>query len=201
VKNNLQIVISLLNSQSAYLNNEDALSAIRNSQHRMHAMSLIHQKLYQSDNLASIDMRWYICELVGYMQASFDTAQRIRFATETIPLQLDVAQAVPLGLILNEAISNAIKYAFPGKRKGQITIGLKTLLDGNFQLSITDDGVGLPDNFNLQESQSLGMSLMRGLAEQLDGVLTIVARDGLSIHITFSKREEIQTTETTQTRA
>lgn len=201
VKNNLQIVISLLNSQSAYLNNEDALNAIRNSQHRMYAMSLIHQKLYQSDNLATIDMQWYICELAGYMQASFDTGQQIRFAIDTTPLQLDVAQAVPLGLILNEAISNAIKYAFPDKRKGLINISLQPLYDGHFQLSITDNGVGLPANFNVHESQSLGMSLMRGLADQVDGTLTIIARDGLSIHITFSKREEIQTIEDAQTRA
>lgn len=117
VKNNLQIVISLLNTQSAYLDNEDALVAIRNSQNRMHAMSLIHQKLYQSDNLAEIDMKWYIKELVDYMIECFGTDNKIQFTLETEAIKLDVAQAVPLGLILNEAISNVIKYAFPADKK------------------------------------------------------------------------------------
>ena len=92
----------------------------------MHAMSLIHQKLYQSDNLACIDMHWYIQELVGYMRESFDTDKKIQFLLDTDKIELDVVQAVPLGLILNEAISNAIKYAFPVNGQGKIEITLRT---------------------------------------------------------------------------
>ena len=105
--------MSLLNSQSAYIDNEPALTAIHDSQHRVHAMSLIHQKLYNTENVSSIDMSSYIRELASYLRDSFNTGQRIRFEFDIAPLELDVSQAVPVGLILNEAVTNSIKYAFP----------------------------------------------------------------------------------------
>lgn len=187
VKNNLQIVISLLNTQSAYLENEDALLAIQNSQHRMHAMSLIHQKLYQTDNLSSINIAWYIQELASYLKDSFDNDNKIRFDLNTQSVELDVAQAVPLGLILNEAISNAIKYAFP-QQKGVIRIIFKETEENRFLLQITDNGIGLPEGFEPAELDSLGMNLMRGLAEQLDGTFEITTNNGVTITITFIKR-------------
>lgn len=191
VKNNLQIVISLLNTQSAYLNNEEALLAIRNSQHRMHAMSLIHQKLYQSNNVASIDMFWYISELVNYMQESFRTDDRIVFQLNTEKVDLDVAQAVPLGLILNEAISNAIKYAFPGNRNGAVQITLQKLSGNTYQLSIGDNGIGLPANFDPDNTDSLGMSLMLGLSEQLEGTFHVNNDNGVKIKIIFNKHQQL----------
>ncbi|GAA6772145.1 sensor histidine kinase [Flavobacterium sp. CGRL2] len=194
VKNNLQIVISLLNTQSAYLDNEDALLAIQNSQHRMHAMSLIHQKLYQSDNLANIDMSWYIFELISYMRECFDTDTKINFALETEKVYLDVAQAVPLGLIINEAINNAIKYAFPKDRKGKVTIELKNTGENNYKLVIADNGVGLPENFEETERNSLGMNLMMGLTDQIDGEFEMKNDSGLTIKITFTKNTEFEGT-------
>src|SRR6185369_16726337 len=95
VKNNLQIVMSLLNSQSAFIDNEPALTAIHDSQHRVHAMSLIHQKLYNADDVSSIDMSFYIRELVSYLSDSFDASQRVRFEFNIEPLEMDVSQAVP----------------------------------------------------------------------------------------------------------
>jgi two-component sensor histidine kinase/tetratricopeptide (TPR) repeat protein len=187
VKNNLQIVISLLNTQSAYLDNEDALMAIQNSQHRMHAMSLIHQKLYQSGNVARIDMSWYIYELVNYLRECFDSNRRMNFILDTEKVELDVAQAVPLGLILNEAISNAIKYAFPSNNKGVVTITLKNLEESTYQLVIADDGIGLPDGFELENRDSLGMNLMIGLSDQLDGTFKVKNHNGLHVIITFVK--------------
>jgi len=185
VKNNLQIVISLLNSQSIYLDNQDAIDAIRNSQHRMHAMSLIHQKLYQTDNLATIDMNWYIKELVAYMRESFPTETSITFQLQIAPLELDVAQAVPLGLILNEAVSNAIKYAFKGRQQGIISITLITLDDAHRELCIFDNGNGLPQQLNMEETTTLGMSLMRGLSEQLDGTFEVKNQQGTIIRVVF----------------
>lgn len=185
VKNNLQIVISLLNSQSIYLDNQDAIDAIRNSQHRMHAMSLIHQKLYQTDNLATIDMSWYIRELVAYMRESFPTETAITFQLQIAPLELDVAQAVPLGLILNEAVSNAIKYAFKGRQEGIISITLITIDDLRRELCIFDNGNGLPLQWNTEENSTLGMSLMRGLSEQLDGTFEVKSRQGTIIRVIF----------------
>jgi len=191
VKNNLQIVISLLNTQSAYLDNKDALLAIQNSQHRMHAMSLIHQKLYQSENLAYIDISWYIYELVNYLKESFDMDRKISYTLDTEKLELDVAQAVPLGLILNEAVSNAIKYAFPDKKKGNIFISLKNIEGCCYQLIIADDGVGLPEGFDLANSESLGMNLMMGLSDQLDGSFKTENNNGLKITIEFIKKNQL----------
>ena len=185
VKNNLQIVISLLNTQSAYLNNDDALQAIKNSQHRMHAMSLIHQKLYQSENLSTIDMSWYIHELVNYLRDCLDPEQKISFELDTDKADLDVSHAVPLGLILNESISNALKYAFPSDKKGLVKISFKKSNDINFELIIKDDGVGLPEGFDYKNTDSLGMSLMTGLSNQLDGNFELKNNNGLTVVVTF----------------
>ncbi|MBO9729837.1 MAG: tetratricopeptide repeat protein [Chitinophaga sp.] len=185
VKNNLQIIISLLNSQSQYLENEDAIAAIRNSQNRMYAMSLIHQRLYSTDNLGAIDMNWYINELVGFMQDSFDTSRNLIFDIDSDALMLDVAQAIPLGLILNEAVSNSIKYAFPEDRKGTVTIIFNKDSYGYCALSIADNGVGF-GRAKPEESTSLGMSLMKGLAEQLNGTFHLKSNeDGVLIQVRF----------------
>ena len=192
VKNNLQIVISLLNTQSAFLENEDALSAIKNSQHRMHAMSLIHQRLYQTDNIGTIDVISYIRELVDYLKQSFGNDQQIDYNLELIPMKLDVAEAVPLGLILNEAICNSIKYAFqPGKR-GVIKVSLKAIGPDRYLLEIADNGIGLPEGFDAMASNSLGMSLMQGLTDQLGGDLIIDGDKGLSISIEFTQTDRIK---------
>jgi two-component sensor histidine kinase/tetratricopeptide (TPR) repeat protein len=185
VKNNLQIVMSLLNTQSAYLSSDDAIRAVRDSQQRMYAMSLIHQRLYQADNISSIDIRWYVRELVEYMKDCYSSERGIQFDLDIDSIQLDIAQSVPLGLILNESISNAMKYAFPGVRKGKIFITLKNLKDNNCLLFVADNGVGLPDGFDPFNTDSLGMSLLQGLSEQLGGQLQVQSEHGLSLMINF----------------
>ncbi|PZU87289.1 MAG: hypothetical protein DI529_07265 [Chryseobacterium sp.] len=192
VKNNLQIVISLLNTQSAYLENKDALMAIQNSQHRMHAMSLIHQKLYQSDNLSTIDMSWYIHELINYIQECYSAEKSIKFDLDIDTIYLDVAQAVPMGLIINEAVNNTVKYAFPGKTGGEVLVSFKISGSNLYQLIISDNGVGLPKDFNLDETESLGMNLMRGLTDQIDGIFLLENQNGLKITIAFAKNTEIE---------
>ncbi|GAA4154118.1 hypothetical protein GCM10022217_10740 [Chryseobacterium ginsenosidimutans] len=191
VKNNLQIVISLLNTQSAYLDNEDALMAIQNSQHRMHAMSLIHQKLYQSDNLSTIDMSWYIYELISYIKECYSSEKNINFVLDTEKVFLDVAQAVPMGLIVNEAVNNTVKYAFPEEKRGEVTVSFKNTEKDFYELIISDNGVGLPQDFNIDETESLGMNLMRGLTDQLDGTFSLENKNGLKITITFRKNTDI----------
>jgi two-component sensor histidine kinase len=185
VKNNLQIVMSLLNSQSAYIDNEPALTAIHDSQHRVHAMSLIHQKLYGSENLSAIDMSVYIREMVTYLADSFGTGQRIRFEYNIEPLELDVSQAVPLGLILNEAITNSIKYAFPDGKNGIINVSLINTSDHQCTLIIADNGIGMPPLSTDKKPGSLGMSLMAGLSEDLDGKFSIENNKGTIIKLSF----------------
>jgi two-component sensor histidine kinase len=196
VKNNLQIVMSLLNSQSAFIDDDAALTAINDSQHRVHAMSLIHQKLYGSENVSSIDMSFYIRELVSYLADSFNTGQLVRFEYDIDSFGMDVSQAVPLGLILNEAITNSIKYAFPEGRNGVISIVLKSTDTYHYLLKISDNGIGIPSQFKNKKPGSLGLSLITGLSEDLDGSLSIENNNGTAIKISFAhdlrvKRSEI----------
>jgi two-component sensor histidine kinase len=185
VKNNLQTVMSLLNSQSAYIDNDVARTAIHDSQHRVHAMSLIHQKLYGTENVSCIDISVYIRELVSYLRESFNTGHRITFELAIDPVEMDVSQSVPLGLILNEAITNSIKYAFPDDRKGIISISLSTIDHDHFLLTIADNGIGMPAHFNNKRPGSLGMSLMAGLSEDLDGKFTVENNNGTILKISF----------------
>ncbi|PSL43011.1 two-component sensor histidine kinase [Chitinophaga niastensis] len=183
VKNNLQMVISLLNSQSAYLSNQDAVAAIRESQRRMHAMSLIHQRLYEKDE-STIDMQTYITDLVNYLKDSFEGAN-VRFVLDLQPLVLDVSKAVPLGLILNEAITNSLKYAFPDGQAGHILVSLKPV-SPLMELIIADDGIGLSGNNMATPKKSLGMSLLKGLTTQIGGTYDISSGRGVEILIRFS---------------
>jgi two-component sensor histidine kinase len=190
VKNNMQIIISLLNTQSAYLENEDAISAIQNSQNRMHAMSLIHQKLYQTDNLSRIDMKWYIQELTEYLKDSFQSEKSVKFEIQVDPITLDVAQAVPVGLILNEAINNAIKHAF-AQREGTVFISFRRIKATPYDLllSIADNGIGIQKDLSSSDSDSFGMNLMQGLTSQLDGEFKLTSDQGVFITIQFSQKE------------
>jgi two-component system, sensor histidine kinase PdtaS len=185
VKNNLQMVTSLLNTQSTYLVDEAAVLAVKDSLRRMQAMSLIHQKLYQSENISFIAMPGYINELVNYLRDSFDTGNRIVFEQTIESIRLDLSQAVPLGLIINESIVNAIKYAFPDRRKGKI--GIRLQYDGadHQSLTISDNGIGLPEGFDIKKHNSFGLDLISGLANQLNGRFTITSNDGLHITIRF----------------
>jgi two-component sensor histidine kinase len=148
-------------------------------------MSLIHQKLYGSENISSIEMSVYIREMASYLAESFNTGQRIRFEFAIDPLEVDVGQAVPLGLILNEAITNAIKYAFPDDRAGVISISLSNISSSQYLLVIADNGVGIPQQFNSNKPGSLGMSLMEGLSEDLDGNFSIENKNGTTIEVSF----------------
>ncbi len=187
VKNNLQVVISLLSSQAASLEDKAALSAIRESQHRVQAMALIHQKLYQAEGVARISMHDYIGEVVAYLHESYCLDQFVSFRLQVEPIELDVTQAVPLGLIINEALSNAFKYAFPEGRPGTVCVSLRRPAESTCQLTISDNGVGLPENFDLSQSRSLGMTLLHGFSGQLGGQLSITSPPGLIINLVFEE--------------
>ncbi len=189
VKNNLQIVMSLLNSQADFLQDKAALSAIQESQHRVQAMALIHQKLYQSEGVARIPMREYIEEVVAYLGDSYCLHQLVHFCLEVDPVEMDVTQAVPLGLIINEAITNAYKYAFPEGRPGTVCLSLRQVAGYGYALTIADDGVGLPEDVDPAQSRSLGMTLLHGFSAQLGGALTITSRQGLCIRLLFSEEQ------------
>ncbi len=184
------MVTSLLNTQSAHLNNDAAVLAVKDSSRRMQAMSLIHQKLYLSKNISSINMPEYINELVSYLRDSFDTGNKIIFQSTIDPLTLDVSQAVPLGLIINETIVNSIKHAFMKGQKGIINIRLQRDDLDHLVLTISDNGIGLPETFDITKQNSLGFDLIRGLAKQLNGTLDIKSNNGMHITIVFAVKSK-----------
>lgn len=190
VKNNLQMVMSLLSSQATYLD-KDALAAIQDGQHRVYAMSLIHQKLYNTQNVTSIDMSIYLHELVTYLQDSFKSTGRILFKLTVTPAELDVTQAIPLGLIVNEAITNSLKHAFPAGREGTITLTLVQDQD-ILTLTVADDGVGVPEGHSNGKHASFGMKLIAGLARELDGTLMLRNTGGATVSITFALERLLQ---------
>lgn len=185
VKNNFHIVASLLEIQSSYLKNKEALSAIKESQHRIHSMSIIHQKLYQSETLSTIHMPEYIYELVEYLRESYGIRENIAFSLQIDKIELNHASAITLGLILNEAITNSIKYAFAKTSDKKISISLTRISDSQILLSIADNGRGLPPNFDSKLGASMGMELLQGLTDDLGGSFNIETHDGTRIKVIF----------------
>ncbi|KQS36198.1 sensor histidine kinase [Pedobacter sp. Leaf194] len=184
VKNNLHTVICLLESQAAYLKG-DALAAIQSSEHRIYAMSLIHQKLYQTDDIKTVDMSNYLPELIRYLEESFGMQSRVRFSFDIQQINLGVSQAIPISLIVNEAVTNSFKYAFNDNRSGLINIGM-AMENEKIQLIISDNGTGIDLLLAKQTSKSLGLSLMKGLTEDIEGELEFENDNGTKITITFT---------------
>ena len=190
VKNNLQLTMSLLNSQSYYLEDSSAIEAIKESQHRLKSIALIHQKLYQTENLATINIQPYIVELVEYLKESLNGEKKIIFELDILNLELDISKAVPLGLIINEAITNICKYAFPNILGGKVIITLKKCQEDYYQLYIKDNGIGLAPDFDYEQSNTLGITLMKGLSAQIDGIFTMESKGGVSLSLTFTNKNE-----------
>lgn len=184
VKNNLQMMQSLLESQSHYSNGQDVVGAIQTSKRRMQAMSLIHQRLYLNNGSDKIVMSDYIHELVGYLKGSFGNHEGINYLLNIDHLELDTQKAIPLGLIINESVTNAIKYAFTDQPDGRILISLLSR-DKEVTLTIHDNGMGLPNDMSWQANNSFGFTLINGLVNQLNGQVTIGYDNGLKIVATF----------------
>ncbi|GAB4021270.1 hypothetical protein GCM10028773_29460 [Spirosoma koreense] len=198
VKNNLQIITSMLNAQLDFLQEPKAIAAIKDSQNRVQAMALIHQKLYQSENLALVNMPELIGEIVDYLVESFPDTESIRTKLDVSAIQLDVSQAIPIGLIINEAVTNSLKYAFPLDRSGLITVQFQPAGTLTYRLTIADDGVGLPTGLDLNRTQTLGLTIIRGLSRQLGGTLVIQHDAGVHIQLEFSQTAKVNKTRPSQ---
>ncbi|WP_374950101.1 sensor histidine kinase [Mucilaginibacter sp.] len=184
VKNNLQVVTSLLNTQSAYLKDHVAIEAMSDSRNRVHAISLIHQKLYASC-ASDVDMNTYIKDLVTYLSDSFCTTQKgIHIKQVMDPFVMELEQAIPIGLILNEGITNAIKHAFDNGT-GQITIRLILYENNQVLLTLSDNGKGMSPNFSLDQTNTFGMEMMKALCRQLNGSFQIENRNGVTMSVSF----------------
>jgi two-component sensor histidine kinase len=189
VESNLQLIVSLLSFQSRYLIDEAAVSAIKDSQNRIRAMSFIHQRLYQSESLQHVNIQEYVRELTDYLKHALELSQPVQFSVDVVPVDMDIAQAVPLGLILNEAITNAIKYAFVKQMDGIIVIKLEKGEGAGYRLRIKDNGVGMPADFDWKKSKSLGFTLIQTMAEQIGAAFSVNGANGVEIVLSFTLRE------------
>ncbi len=187
VKNNLQVISSLLSLQAGYIEDPRSRQLFSDSQHRVKSMALIHEKLYQSKNLAGIDLAEYIRCLADDLIRSYGVdSERIALEINAEEVFLKVDAAIPCGLLLHELLSNCLKHAFPGGRPGAIRIDLWSNPEGHLCLLVRDNGVGLPEELDFLNTDSLGLQLVKMLAEQLDGTIELVRDTGTVFRITFA---------------
>jgi len=187
VKNNLQVISSLLNLQSRYIKDKEMLGVFKESQNRIKSLSFVHEKLYQSKDLARIDLKDYIKDLVNSLFQSYGTNTgkiALGIDVENIPLGIDYA--IPCGLIVNELVSNSLKHAFPKDRKGKIYISFHSD-DDKFTLIISDNGIGLPKDLDFRNTETLGLQLVCTLTDQLEGSIKLNKDGGTEFKITFTK--------------
>ena len=212
VKNNLQVVSSLLYLQSETITDPVVLSMFQDSQHRVRSMALVHERLYQAQDLSRIDFSEYVLDLANHLLSSYSVnADHVRLEMEADPVALDVDTAVPCGLIINELVSNSLKHAFPnppalaadsqdiaagqqgsadqvdatGPNLGKIRIQLQLDSRGRLQLLVSDNGVGIPDGFDMHNTESLGLLLVSSLVRQLRGTLEVSTAAGTEFRISF----------------
>jgi PAS domain S-box-containing protein len=186
VKNNLQIISSLLYLQATRTEHPGAISALRESRDRVRSMALVHEGLYASPNLASIDMGRYVRSLVSELRRSYITEDSsVRLTVNVGDISLGITEAIPCGLIINELVSNALKHAFPKGRDGEIRIELFRGAANQVMLTVSDSGIGFPEQMDFRKSPSLGLTLINSLVEQLGGTIEFDRSKGTAFAITF----------------
>jgi PAS domain S-box-containing protein len=186
VKNNLQIISSLLNLQSNQVADVRTLQALVDSRTRVRSMALIHEKLYQSQNLTNIDFAEYVKSLSSDLFRSYSrNLTGIRLDVQADEVTLDIDHAISCGLILNELMTNALKYAFPDGKSGTIWVELRTTPEHFLSLRVADNGVGIPSGFDALNSKSLGLQLVKTLSGQLGGTMELEQSEGTAFRISF----------------
>lgn len=192
VKNSLQIMNSLINSQLSYVKNPDGRKALTSSRHRLYAISLVHQKLFQSSKVTTMPLACYIAELVTYLSDEYEMQGRVKFKFDMIPVSLDINLAIPLGLIINEVISNTLKFAFPAGTIGNASITLIQQHGDNYRLIFADDGIGFPEDYDINTKSSLGSSLIAGLTRQIKAKINIQGKNGAAVTLDFKAPQAAQ---------
>jgi two-component sensor histidine kinase len=190
VKNYLYQIISLLESQSLYLNNDAVKAALQDTQNRVHAVVLLHEKLDATTAVPKVNVHTYVLELINHLYESFDFRNHDIVITNKVePIYLDTPEVLPLAVILNEAVTNALKYAFPDGRRGHIHLTIIQTPTGMIRMQIRDNGVGLPADFRPAFGKTLGFTLIAGLANQLEGSCGIENEGGVVITIQFRPKQ------------
>ncbi|MEG4812326.1 PAS domain S-box protein [Microcoleus sp. F8-D3] len=190
VKNNLQVISSLLKLQSRYIQDSRFSEMLKESQNRVRSMALVHEQLYQSKDLSNIDFAEYIQNLAHNLFQAYEIqAEGVILQTNLAPCYLNIDTAVPCGLIINELVTNALKYAFTGQIKGKINIDLNLENNRLCVLTVSDSGIGFPQDLDYQKSQTLGLRLVGSLVKQIRGKIELLETAGTTFKITFSKPE------------
>jgi PAS domain S-box-containing protein len=181
VKNNLQIISSLLELQSIQIKSEETKTLFKDSQSRVKSMALVHERIYQSDDLSSINYKEYIVELADFLFYTYDKAN-VNYTLDADDVRMSIDNAIPCGIIINELISNALKHAFPNGRPGHVKISLKKNRK-EIILKIMDDGIGMKSGVDIKKSKSLGLELINALVQQLNGQISVTSEKGTSFSI------------------
>ncbi len=190
VKNNLTIISSLLSLQSRYIQDENALEMFRKSQNRAKSMALIHEKLYASQDLKRINFKEYMESLASDLYHTYtEDIRLIKLIMDLDDIMLDVETSIPLGLILNELLTNSLRHAFPDGKSGEIHIELHSTEEDEFKLIISDNGIGFPENLDFKNTESLGMRLVNNLTEQISGEIELDRTVETKFIITFKDVE------------
>ena len=185
IKNNLQVISSLLSIQSDYIRDEESHKLFLNSLNRIRAMSMIHENLHQSDNYSGVDIEKYLKELAIYLCRTYNiNTSHIKLNINVGLPSLPIDTSITCGLIINELISNALKYAFPGDRTGNITLSIVKFRKMN-KLIVSDNGIGLPEKMDVESNNTFGLLLIRTLVDQLNGTLEVVRKNGAMFIIRF----------------
>ena len=187
VKNNLQVIASLLNLQSRSITDDQVLEPLRESQNRIESMALIHQKLYDSNNLMVVDFAEYSRSLAAELFSTYGVGQAVTLEVDSdAGASLTINSAIPCGLIINELVSNSLKYAFSGAQAGSIRIGLHQVEKDKLVLMVADNGAGIPEEVDFRNTESLGLRLVNILSGQLEGTLELERNGGTKFKLTFA---------------
>ncbi len=190
VKNNLQIISSMLSLQARAEPDAAVRKALQECQRRIKVMARIHESLHQSNNVTAVDARDYINAIASdTVDSSWINSQRVETLVEVDKINIDIDTAIVCGQIFSELYSNCIKHAFPDERSGNIKVTMRRTDKGRMELKIVDDGIGLPEDFNLYKSATLGMKLVGALTTQLNGEISIDGSCGTSVWITFEGKQ------------
>jgi len=195
VKNNMQVISSLLNLQSRRIQDPAVLEAFKESQHRIRSMALIHERLYQSTDLSRIEFSQYLRNLATHLFHSYQVnSDRIRLSLEAEEVFLNINTAIPCGLIVNELISNSLKHAFPEGRSGEVGVALSRVVGDGYLIRVRDNGIGFPEGLDFRRTETLGMQIVSTLASQIDASVELTTDRGTDFSIRFQETSYKQRT-------
>ena len=189
VKNNMQVIVSLLNLQADKIENKKYADMLKESQNRILSMAIVHEQLYQSKDFANIDFGEYVKSFVNGLFVSYGVdTNKVKLNIDIKDVLFDLENAIPCGLIINELVSNSLKHAFPQQGEGNISIVLQATNEDDLELTVSDDGVGIPEDLDIRDTESMGLQLVRILAEQtLEGKMELNRTEGTRFHFQLKR--------------